>query len=84
MTYNINSNNAISIAAAEAGVSRTENASAVMEGGLWCVEFMADELWYCCYVDAETGEVPGLSFAPCSVESYPGVEERAFCEDRAA
>ena len=31
-----------------------------LEGGYWVAEFTADELWYTCYIDAVTGEIPGL------------------------
>ncbi len=34
------------------------------------MEFTACELRYTCYVDAETGDVPGLSFEPVPVKSY--------------
>ena len=47
------------------------------------MEFTADELRYTCYVDAESGEVPGMSFEPIPVESYPA-EGSALGTGRAA
>ncbi len=35
------------------------------------LEFTAYELSYICYVEAETGFVPGITFEPVPVEAYP-------------
>ena len=32
---------------------------------LYCLDYATDELRYCCYIDALTGEMLGLDFRPC-------------------
>lgn len=84
-TYNtkIDSMLARECALREAGLEKASAFSETLEDGYWVVEFTADELRYTCYVDAESGEVPGMSFEPIPVESYPA-EGSAFGTGRAA
>ena len=59
------------VALREAGLADAEFRTLELEGGYWVAEFTADELWYTCYIDAVTGEIPGLTFSPVPVETYP-------------
>ena len=70
-TFNITAEAARLIALHEAGLDSAVFHSETLADGLWELEFTADELWYTCYVDAETGGAPGLTFAPAPVESSP-------------
>ena len=76
-TYNITAAEAREIALREACLDGAEFRSVTFEDGLWDVEFTANELYYVCYVDATTGEVPGMTFAATPVESYPAAEQTA-------
>lgn len=77
MTINNNYNGNISVELArylalrEAGLDAAYDFSETLEDGYYVLEFTADELHYTCYVDAKTGEVPGLTFEPVGIESYP-------------
>ena len=44
-------------------------------GQLYELEFTTEEMHYCCYIDAASGEVLGLDFFPVPVESYPSYYE---------
>ena len=68
---NITAGAARALALREAGLADAEFRSQELEGGYWVAEYPADELWYTCYIDAVTGEIPGLTFAPVPVETYP-------------
>lgn len=83
-TFNITAEAARLIALHEAGLDSAVFHSETLADGLWELEFTADELWYTCYVDAETGEAPGLTFAPVPVESYPCAEGAAPSAVKAA
>ncbi len=61
---------ALESALREAGLDTAADCAEKYENGYWVVEFTACELRYTCYVDAETGDVPGLSFEPVPVKSY--------------
>ena len=63
-TYNISADAARLLALREAGLTGAEFQSVSCDGRYWELEFTADELYYTCYVDAETGEVVGLSSEP--------------------
>lgn len=80
----INAEAARSLALAEAGLTSAEFERTELVNGMWEIDFTADELWYSCYVDAETGFVPGISFAPSPVESYPAYYKLAEETFRAA
>ena len=77
MTFNTSTSFAITSEAArllalhEAGQECAEFDRVELIDGLWELEFKADELSYSCYVDAETGFVPGITFSPVPVETYP-------------
>ena len=73
-SFNITAEAARLLALHEAGLDTAEFRSEELRDGLWELEFTADELWFVCYVDAATGEVPGFTFAPVPVESYPAAE----------
>ena len=83
-TFNITAEAARLIALHEAGLDSAVFHSETLADGLCELEFTADELWYTCYVDAETGEAPGLTFAPVPVESYPSAEGAAPSAVKAA
>ena len=83
-TYNISADAARLLALREAGLTGAEFQSVSCDGRYWELEFTADELYYTCYVDAESGEVPGITFFPVPVETYPAEPAAKFEGERAA
>ena len=49
-------------------------------GSLYELEFTTEEMHYCCYIDAASGEALGLDYFPVPVESYPSYFEERRCE----
>ena len=69
---------ALSEAARSAGVNTNEitDEEITLDNGYYEVRFTSDWLQYDCYVDAATGEVPGITTMP-----LPGRRRSFLCED---
>ena len=55
-----------------------------LEDSLYEMAVYTTWMRYTCYVDAETGEVPGITFFPAPVETYPAEPAAKFEGERAA
>lgn len=64
---NLTAEAALREAAHTAGVDRTDirDEEVTLDDGYYEVRFLSDWMQYDCYVDAATGEVPGLTATPC-------------------
>ena len=69
VTLNLTADEALDEAVRSAGVNAAEltGEEVTLDNGYYEVRFTSDWMEYDCYVDAATGEVPGLTAAPLSV-----------------
>ena len=66
---------ALALEAANVRSARFDSQKLLEGGSLYELEFTTEEMHYCCYIDAASGEVLGLDFFPVPVESYPSYYE---------
>lgn len=65
----------LALEAANVQSARFDSQKLLENGQLYELEFTTEEMHYCCYIDAASGEVLGLDFFPVPVESYPSYYE---------
>ncbi len=65
----------LALEAANVKSARFDSQKLLDGGSLYELEFTTDEMHYCCYIDATSGEALGLDFFPVPVESYPSYYE---------
>ena len=69
---------ALALEAANVRSARFDSQKLLEGGSLYELEFTTEEMHYCCYIDAASGEA--LDYFPVPVESYPSYFEERRCE----
>lgn len=71
---------ALALEAANVRSARFDSQKLLEGGSLYELEFTTEEMHYCCYIDAASGEALGLDYFPVPVESYPSYFEERRCK----
>ena len=66
---------ALALEAANVRSARFDSQKLLEGGSLYELEFTTEEMHYCCYIDAASGEALRLDYFPVPVESYPSYYE---------
>ena len=71
---------ALALEAANVRSARFDSQKLLEGGSLYELAFTTEEMPYCCYIHAASGEALGLDYFPVPVERYPSYVEERRCE----